>query len=126
MKSTRRSLPLTFLKNLKRLRKRRSYSKEHSQRSGISAAPNSSLSEKKEGFLSSALADIFAFAPATTFATDEEIKAWNEKTTAIVEASSGGLKKQLELQRQWFLNPKSGEGEYVLNFTSAAKKPTHG
>ena len=42
------------------------------------------------------------------------MKVWDEKTTALVQAATGGLKKQLDIQRQWYSDPKSGEAECAL------------
>ena len=61
--------------------------------------------------MTSALADIFVFTPASTVVNEDQVKVWVDKTTSLIETASGGYKKQLELQRQWFLDSKSGEAE---------------
>ena len=68
-------------------------------------------SAKKEGSLTSALTDIFAFFPAHTFASTEEMKIWDDDAAALEQAASGGYKKQLAIQRQWYTDSKSVSGE---------------
>ena len=63
------------------------------------------------------MADIFAFTPATTFASQEEMKLWDSQASALLQAASGGYKKQLDIQRQWYFSPQSGEAEYALLFS---------
>ncbi|KAH9945914.1 uncharacterized protein BXZ73DRAFT_95435 [Epithele typhae] len=67
------------------------------------------LYAEKKGFLSSACADIFAYAPASTFVPPEQVKAWDDQMNMLLKTASPGLKKQLEIQRKWFHDPKSGE-----------------
>ena len=69
--------------------------------------------ERKEGWLSSNLAPLYAFLHSKTFASKEQIQRWKENLGATLSNAENGLKKQLTIQSQYFLDPDSpcGEGE---------------
>ena len=68
-------------------------------------------SKTQKGYLTSALAALYAFLPTRAFATDEQMTKWKDMATKSVQEAPQGLKKQLEFQLKWFLDPASGEGE---------------
>ncbi len=63
--------------------------------------------------MSSAATSLSSFLPAKAFATEEQMRRWKETTLKCVETAPTGLKKQLQLQLEWFHDPSSGEAEYV-------------
>ncbi|KAI0332148.1 GMC oxidoreductase [Cubamyces sp. BRFM 1775] len=71
------------------------------------------LYKSRLGYLSTALASLFGFLPAKSFATPEQLSQWKEQALAMAEKAPAGLRKQLELQIQWFLNPESVEAELL-------------
>ncbi|KAI0647276.1 GMC oxidoreductase [Trametes meyenii] len=77
------------------------------------AARQQELYKVQQGYLSSALAILFGFLPAKAFTTDEELKAWEKKVSEAIDSASSGMKKQLQLQAKWFLDPESAEAELL-------------
>ncbi|KAI0636746.1 GMC oxidoreductase [Trametes polyzona] len=71
------------------------------------------LYKSGKGYLTSALASLFGFVPAKTFATEDQLRDWKARALATVQDVPDGLKKQLELQIQWFLDPNSAEAELL-------------
>ncbi|KAJ2994200.1 hypothetical protein NUW54_g7593 [Trametes sanguinea] len=67
------------------------------------------LYETQQGYLSSALVSLFAFIPARTFAFEQQLSEWKEKALAAAQDAPPGLRKQLILQIEWFLNPEAVE-----------------
>ncbi|KAI8977772.1 GMC oxidoreductase [Trametes punicea] len=72
------------------------------------------LYKSRLGYLSSALVSSFAFIPAASFLSEELIAQWKEAALAAAKEAPSGLRKQLELQIQWFLDPESVEAELLL------------
>ncbi|KAI9060841.1 GMC oxidoreductase [Trametes sanguinea] len=72
------------------------------------------LYETQQGYLSSALVSLFAFIPAKSFASEQQLSEWKEKALAAAQDAPPGLKKQLMHQIEWFLNPEAVEGELLL------------
>ncbi|RDX56525.1 alcohol oxidase [Lentinus brumalis] len=71
------------------------------------------LYKTREGFLSSAATAVSSFLPAKAFATEEQMRRWKETALKCVETAPKGLKKQLQLQLEWFHDPSSGEAELI-------------
>ncbi|KAJ8474322.1 hypothetical protein ONZ51_g7298 [Trametes cubensis] len=71
------------------------------------------LYKSRLGYLSTALASLFGFLPAKSFASPEQLSQWKEQALATAEKAPAGLRKQLELQIEWFLNPESVEAELL-------------
>ncbi|KAJ2986615.1 hypothetical protein NUW54_g9701 [Trametes sanguinea] len=71
------------------------------------------LYESQQGYLSSALVSLFAFIPARTFASEQQLSEWKEKALAAAQDAPPGLRKQLMLQIEWFLEPQAVEGEFL-------------
>ncbi|KAI0724006.1 GMC oxidoreductase [Cerioporus squamosus] len=67
----------------------------------------------REGFLTSAVAALSAFLPAKAFATEEQMQRWKEAVLKSEETAPQNLKKQLQLQLEWFQDPSSGEAELI-------------
>ncbi|CDO72925.1 GMC oxidoreductase [Trametes cinnabarina] len=66
------------------------------------------------GYLSSGLAAVFGYLPARAFATEAQLAEWKQRALAIAKEAPHGLRKQLEIQIDWFLNPESAESERPL------------
>ncbi|TFK86053.1 GMC oxidoreductase [Polyporus arcularius HHB13444] len=77
------------------------------------AAKQLELYKSQKGYLTSALAAVYAFLPTKAFATDEQMAKWKEMATHSVEEAPQGVKKQLETQLKWLFDPASAEGEII-------------
>ncbi|KAI0709499.1 GMC oxidoreductase [Earliella scabrosa] len=75
------------------------------------AAKQFELYAAKQGVLSTTPAALCAFIPPKTIATEERLQQWKEKAAQSVQNAPPGLKKQLELQLQWLLDPSSAVAE---------------
>ncbi|KAI0724007.1 alcohol oxidase [Cerioporus squamosus] len=77
------------------------------------AAKQLELYKLQKGYLTSALAALYAFLPTKAFASDDQMAKWQTMAAQSVQEAPQGLKKQLELQLKWFLDSASGEGEVI-------------
>ncbi|KAI0672994.1 GMC oxidoreductase [Trametes maxima] len=92
-------------------------------------AKQQELYKVQQGYLSSALAVLFGFLPSRLFSTEEQLNDWKQKATVLIADAPVGLKKQLELQIQWFLDAESAEAEILPFpgfFVPSGLKPTPG
>ena len=111
-RSTPRTRPLMTSWSLRCSRDSRSYSKPTGPFSPLTCAhARRNRSKSRLGYLSTALASLFGFLPAKSFASPEQLSQWKEQALATAEKAPAGLRKQLELQIEWFLNPESVEAE---------------
>ncbi|RDX42202.1 alcohol oxidase [Lentinus brumalis] len=85
------------------------------------------LYKSQKGFLTSPASAVYAFVPTKYFAPNsEKIEKWKAMAALSVEEAPPALKKQLELQLKWLLDPSSGEAElipYPGFFLGSALKP---
>ncbi|KAI0324288.1 GMC oxidoreductase [Cubamyces sp. BRFM 1775] len=93
------------------------------------AAKQRELYQSHRGYLSTASVSAYGFLPASAFASDVQIAQWKEQALEVARKAPVGLRRQLELQINWFLNPESAEGELLLYpgfYRSSPRKPTPG
>ncbi|KAI0654269.1 GMC oxidoreductase [Cubamyces menziesii] len=93
------------------------------------AAKQWELYKSHLGYLSTASVSAYGFLPATAFASETQIAQWKEQALAAARSAPASLRKQLELQIHWFLDPESAEGELLLYpgfYHSSPRKPTPG
>ncbi|KAI9057886.1 GMC oxidoreductase [Trametes sanguinea] len=71
------------------------------------------LYKSQRGYLSSGLAAVFGYLPAKAFASEEQLANWKQEALAFAKNAPPGLRKQLEIQIDWFLKPDSAESELL-------------
>ncbi|OSD08629.1 GMC oxidoreductase [Trametes coccinea BRFM310] len=71
------------------------------------------LYKSHRGYLSSGLAAVFGYLPAKAFASEEQLAQWKADALAAAKNAPPGLRKQLEIQIDWFLKPDSAESELL-------------
>ncbi|KAI0819515.1 GMC oxidoreductase [Trametes gibbosa] len=71
------------------------------------------LYKTRKGYLSSALATVLGFVPATAIASEQQIKTWRAIGKKAIESAPNSLKRQLELQMQWLADETSAEVELI-------------
>ncbi|KAH9857111.1 GMC oxidoreductase [Lenzites betulinus] len=71
------------------------------------------LYKAQKGYLSSALATVLGFVPATALASEEQIKKWQEIGKKSIESAPKSAKKVFELQLQWMQDESSVEAELI-------------
>ncbi|KAI8989658.1 GMC oxidoreductase [Trametes punicea] len=71
------------------------------------------LYKSRLGYLSTGLVSAFGYLPAQCFASEEQLAQWKEKALAVAKDAPPGLRKQLDIQIRFFLNPESAEAELL-------------
>ncbi|KAI0828690.1 GMC oxidoreductase [Trametes gibbosa] len=71
------------------------------------------LYKSQKGCLSSGLATVLGFIPATSLASEQKIKMWQEIGKKTTESAPKNVRKQLELQMKWLADQTSAEVELI-------------
>ncbi|KAI0647347.1 GMC oxidoreductase [Trametes meyenii] len=71
------------------------------------------LYKSNEGYLSSAVASAIALLPPYVLADDRKLQDWKRVCEELIREAPAGIKKQLELQKQWLDDPSAAEAEVI-------------
>ncbi|KAI0672922.1 GMC oxidoreductase [Trametes maxima] len=71
------------------------------------------LYKSNEGYLSSAVASAIALLPPYVLADNQKLQDWKKVCEEAIHEAPDGVKKQLELQKQWLDDPSSAEAEAI-------------